>query len=72
VTERRAPTSRSGLSRESALLGYDARTGVLDLPPEPERAPAGEDVDIRELRELVPAAEPGRLTMPRIWRWCRA
>ena len=45
-------------SRESPLLGgYDHQTGVLDLPPEP---PADEPVDLRELRELVPAAEPGR------------
>jgi 1-acyl-sn-glycerol-3-phosphate acyltransferase len=59
VAERRTPTSRHGLSRESALLGYDARTSVLDLPPEPEPQPA-EEVDLRDLRELVPAAEPGR------------
>jgi 1-acyl-sn-glycerol-3-phosphate acyltransferase len=59
VAERRTPTSRSGLSRESRLLGYDARTGVLDLPPEPEPQPPAE-VDLRDLRELVPAAEPGR------------
>ena len=30
---------------------------MLDLPPEPA---AGEPVDLRELRGLVPAAEPGR------------
>ena len=59
MAERRTPTSRSGLSRESRLLGYDARTGVLDLPPEPEPQPP-EEVDLRDLRELVPAAEPGR------------
>jgi 1-acyl-sn-glycerol-3-phosphate acyltransferase len=70
VAERRTPTNpprkrrlrgggRSGLSRESRLLGYDARTGVLDLPPEPEPQPP-EEVDLRALRELVPAAEPGR------------
>jgi 1-acyl-sn-glycerol-3-phosphate acyltransferase len=59
VAERRTPTSRSGLSRESTLLGYDARTSVLDLPPAPEPEPA-EEVDLRDLRELVPAAEPGR------------
>jgi 1-acyl-sn-glycerol-3-phosphate acyltransferase len=59
VAERRTPTSRSGLSRESPLLGYDARVNVLDLPREPE--PASEPpADLRELRELVPAAEPGR------------
>jgi 1-acyl-sn-glycerol-3-phosphate acyltransferase len=59
VAEPRTPTSRSGLSRESLLLGYDARTSVLDLPPAPEPQPA-EEVDLRDLRELVPAAEPGR------------
>jgi 1-acyl-sn-glycerol-3-phosphate acyltransferase len=59
VAERRTPTSRHGLSRDSALLGYDARTSVLDLPPEPQPQPA-EEVDLRDLRELVPAAEPGR------------
>jgi 1-acyl-sn-glycerol-3-phosphate acyltransferase len=60
---RRKPRSRGGLrtelSRESPLVGYDARSGVLDMPREPEPPPAG-DVDLRELRELVPAAEPGR------------
>jgi 1-acyl-sn-glycerol-3-phosphate acyltransferase len=60
VAERRTPTSRSGLSRESTLLGYDARTGVLDLPPEPEEPKPDEEVDLRQLRELVPAAEPAR------------
>jgi 1-acyl-sn-glycerol-3-phosphate acyltransferase len=60
VAERRTPTSRHGLSRESRLLGYDARGGVLDLPPEPEPPAEAEQVDLRELRELVPAAEPGR------------
>jgi 1-acyl-sn-glycerol-3-phosphate acyltransferase len=59
VAERRTPTSRSGLSRESPLLGYDARTGVLDLPPEPEPQPP-EEVELRDLRELVPARDPGR------------
>ena len=57
MAERRTPTSRSGLSRESPLLGYDAQTGVLDLPSEGEQPPP---LDLRELRELVPAAEPGR------------
>jgi 1-acyl-sn-glycerol-3-phosphate acyltransferase len=59
VAERRTPTSRSGLSRESTLLGYDARRSVLDLPrrPAPQAEPAP---DLRALRELVPAAEPGR------------
>jgi 1-acyl-sn-glycerol-3-phosphate acyltransferase len=60
VAERRTPTSRHGLSRESRLLGYDARGGVLDLPPEPEPPAEAEQVDLRDLRELVPAAEPGR------------
>jgi 1-acyl-sn-glycerol-3-phosphate acyltransferase len=64
VPEPRTPTSRSGLSRESQLLGhgppkgepgYDPRAGVLDLPPEPESA-----ADLRDLRELVPAPERGR------------
>jgi 1-acyl-sn-glycerol-3-phosphate acyltransferase len=59
VAERRTPTSRSGLSQESPLLGYDARTSVLDMPPAAEPEPA-EEVDLRDLRELVPAAEPGR------------
>jgi 1-acyl-sn-glycerol-3-phosphate acyltransferase len=58
VTERRTPTSRSGLSRESALLGYDARAGVLDLPREPDEVSATRD--LRDLRELVPAADPER------------
>ena len=57
MAERRTPTSRSGLSRESPLLGYDAQTGVLDIPAESEQPPP---IDLRELRELVPAAEPGR------------
>jgi 1-acyl-sn-glycerol-3-phosphate acyltransferase len=59
VAERRTPTSRSGLSRESPLLGYDERGNGLDLPrdAEPPAAPAPE---LRELRELVPVAEPGR------------
>jgi 1-acyl-sn-glycerol-3-phosphate acyltransferase len=60
VAERRTPTSRHGLSRESALLGYDARSGVLDMPPEPQPPSAEPEVDLRDLRELVPAAEPGR------------
>jgi 1-acyl-sn-glycerol-3-phosphate acyltransferase len=59
VAERRTPTSRSGLSRESPLLGYDARGNDLDLPREPE-PPSEPPADLRELRELVPAAEPGR------------
>ncbi len=59
MAERRTPTSRSGLSRESPLLGYDPRGNVLDMPhmPEPVDEPGP---DLRELRRLVPAAEPGR------------
>lgn len=71
---RRAPTSRSGLDGESPLLGgpgagaeearprkpeFDARSTVLDLPPAPPAAPPREH-DPRELRELIPSAEPGR------------
>ena len=37
--------------------GYDHQTGVLDMPPPP---PDEERIDLRELRGLVPAAEPGR------------
>ncbi|MBA3263684.1 MAG: acyltransferase family protein [Thermoleophilaceae bacterium] len=68
MPEPRRPTSRHGLSRESALLGhgpppgvpgYDPRAGVLDMPPEP-RPPAEPPADLRDLRELVPAAEPDR------------
>jgi 1-acyl-sn-glycerol-3-phosphate acyltransferase len=64
VAEPRTPTSRHGLSRESALLGhgppdgeppYDPRDGVLDMPARRE-APA----DLSDLRELIQAAEPGR------------
>ncbi len=59
MADRRTPTSRSGLTRESPLLGYDPRGSVLDLPPPPE--PIDEPVsDLRDLRRLVPAAEPGR------------
>ncbi len=59
MADRRTPTSRSGLSRESPLLGYDPRGNVLDMPPmaEPVDEPGP---DLRELRRLVPAAEPGR------------
>jgi 1-acyl-sn-glycerol-3-phosphate acyltransferase len=62
LAERRIPTSRSGLSPESPLVnspvapGYDHAESVLDLP-RPNDAPP---VDLRQLRELVPAAEPGR------------
>jgi 1-acyl-sn-glycerol-3-phosphate acyltransferase len=59
VPEPRVPTSRSGLSRESRLLGYDPRTGVLDMPSDPG-GPAEPPADFRDLRELVPAAEPER------------
>jgi 1-acyl-sn-glycerol-3-phosphate acyltransferase len=58
VADRRTPTSRSGLSRESALLGYDPRRDVLEIPA--PAAPVGQEPDLRELRQLVPAAEPGR------------
>jgi len=62
LPERRRPTSRHGLSRESPLLGhrhegYDPQGGVLDLPQPP---PAEQAAELRELRGLVPAAEPGR------------
>jgi 1-acyl-sn-glycerol-3-phosphate acyltransferase len=65
VADRRPPRSRSGLSEDSPLLGgaleveptdtYDARADELALPrePAPER-------DLGDLRQLVPAAEPGR------------
>ncbi len=59
MAEPRTPTSRSGLSRDSQLLGYDPHAGVLDMPPEPDAAPEP-PTDLRDLRELVPAAEPGR------------
>jgi 1-acyl-sn-glycerol-3-phosphate acyltransferase len=70
VTERRRPRSRSGLAGDGPLLGgapigvaendaYDARADELGLPREPLTAPADE-ADLRDLRELVPAAEPGR------------
>jgi len=64
LAEQRRPTSRHGLSEDSPLIGrgpapegYDHQTGVLDLP-----SPGAQDegVDLRELRGLVPAAEPGR------------
>jgi 1-acyl-sn-glycerol-3-phosphate acyltransferase len=57
LAERRRPTSRSGLSRESPLLGYDHGDSVLDIPAPPEPEPQAE---LRELRGLVPPAEPGR------------
>jgi 1-acyl-sn-glycerol-3-phosphate acyltransferase len=71
----RAPRRRGSLRGDSPLLGgplsvdagaeeprsrepdYDAREGELDLPAEPPLAPAA---DPRELRGLIPAAEPGR------------
>jgi 1-acyl-sn-glycerol-3-phosphate acyltransferase len=64
LAESRRPTSRHGLSPDSPLLGhgpgpdgYDHQTGVLELPAQSsEEDPA----DLRELRGLVPAAEPGR------------
>jgi 1-acyl-sn-glycerol-3-phosphate acyltransferase len=60
VAEPRTPASRHGLSRESTLLGYDPRAGVLDMPPEPAPAPDEPQPDLRDLRRLVPAAEPAR------------
>jgi hypothetical protein len=64
LAEPRRPSSRHGLSPDSPLLGhspnpdgYDHQTGVLDLPPPP---PEADRVDLRDLRGLVPAAEPGR------------
>jgi 1-acyl-sn-glycerol-3-phosphate acyltransferase len=59
VAEPRTPTSRHGLSRESPLLGYDPHAGVLDMPPAPEPA-TQPPTELRDLRELVPAAEPER------------
>jgi 1-acyl-sn-glycerol-3-phosphate acyltransferase len=63
LAEPRRPPSRPGLSPDSPLLGhgpapegYDHQTGVLDLPAPPE----DDRVDLRDLRGLVPAAEPGR------------
>jgi 1-acyl-sn-glycerol-3-phosphate acyltransferase len=64
IAEPRRPASRHGLSPDSPLLGhgpqgtegYDHQTGVLDLPTPPPHEP----VDLRDLRELVPSAEPGR------------
>jgi 1-acyl-sn-glycerol-3-phosphate acyltransferase len=68
--------SRRGLTEHSPLLGgpievgagaeeprarepeFDPRTNVLDLP-RPAPRPS-EPVDLRRLRELIPAAEPGR------------
>ena len=57
---RRTPASRHGLSSESALLGgYHPHASVLDLPAEPA-APPEQPAPLRDLRELVPAPEPGR------------
>jgi 1-acyl-sn-glycerol-3-phosphate acyltransferase len=39
---------------------FDPHSGVLDLPAEAPREPAGEGPDPRELRELIPSVEPGR------------
>ena len=39
---------------------YDARGGVLDLPATGGREPDGTGPDPRQLRELIPSAEPGR------------
>jgi 1-acyl-sn-glycerol-3-phosphate acyltransferase len=40
--------------------GFDARRGVLDLPGRTGPEPEGDGPDPRQLRELIPAAEPGR------------
>ena len=73
-SRRRRPTSRRGLSEDSPLLGgaltveagaeeprplrpqFDPRGDLLELPSHPPR----EAPDPRDLRELIPAAEPGR------------
>ncbi len=60
MADRRTPTSRSGLSRESTLLGYDPHGNVLDMPAPPALVGEEPQTDLRELRRLVPAAEPGR------------
>ena len=73
MAEPRRPTSRHGLSPDSPLLGhgpqgaegYDHQTGVLDLPAPP---PPDQPVDLRELRELVPAAEPGSVALALVRR----
>jgi len=59
VAEPRTPTSRHGLSRQSPLLGYDPHAGVLDLPARP-KSPPEQPVELRDLRQLVPADEPER------------
>jgi 1-acyl-sn-glycerol-3-phosphate acyltransferase len=59
VAEPRTPTSRHGLSRESPLLGYDPHAGALDIPPE-SAPPARPPTRLRDLRELVPPADPER------------
>jgi hypothetical protein len=59
VAEPRTPTSRHGLSRESPLLGYHPHADVLDMPAEPEPA-AEPPAELRDLRQLVPTAEPER------------
>ena len=59
MAEPRTPTSRHGLSRESPLLGYDPHAGALDIPPE-SAPPARPPTRLRDLRELVPPADPER------------
>jgi 1-acyl-sn-glycerol-3-phosphate acyltransferase len=64
-TRRRTPSSRHGLSDDSALVGariaaiqeFDARHDDLELP---RATPGRDDPDPRQLRELIPSAEPGR------------
>ena len=59
MAEPRTPTSRHGLSRESPLLGYDPHAGALDMPPD-SAPPAQPPARLRDLRELVPPADPER------------
>ena len=70
MTERRRPRSRSGLAADGPLLGggpldvaehdpYDAGADDLGLHREAS-PPAVPAPDLRDLRELLPAAEPGR------------
>jgi 1-acyl-sn-glycerol-3-phosphate acyltransferase len=64
--ERRTPASRHGLAGDSPLFGgplaaAEAHAEVLDMPLDPPaEARSTREADLRELRRLVPAAEPGR------------